>query len=95
MMPNTAMKTQTYFIVIPKSSPSRPLNPVAATAIAMLCGEMSFPAQAPLVLAAAIHAGSAPIFRATSLCKAPNKTLALVSLPVINVPKETLNNSRY
>ena len=54
--------------------------------MAMLCGEMIFPAVVPVVLAAANQEGSICRFAAISACSLPNKILADVPLPVMKVP---------
>ena len=54
--------------------------------MAILWGEMIFPAVVPVVLAAASQEGSMSMFVAIPACNFPKRMFAEVPLPVINVP---------
>lgn len=69
-----------------KSLLSQPATPIAATAIAMLCGEIIFPAQAPAALAAVTQADGAEMASEASVCSLPNNTQLEVAEPVMKVP---------
>ena len=85
----TPRSTQ-YLTVFPMIAESTLLTPsmlpIAATATAMLCGEMILPMAPPAMLAATSCTGSTPSSAATSVCICANKTPAEVVEPVTNVP---------
>ena len=61
--------------------------------MAILWGEMIFPAVVPVVLAAASQEGSMSMFAAIPACNFPKRMFAEVPLPVINVPICTIPDS--
>ena len=72
---------------------SFPTVPVAATAMAMLWGEMIFPAVDPTVLAAASQTSFIPSVWAVWTCRPVNRTLEDVALPVTKVPIEPISGA--
>ena len=74
------------FSVKRKISLSCPIQPVAAVATEMLCGEIILPATPPVELAATVRCGSIPSCSAAVFCKLPNRALDEVSEPVRHTP---------
>ena len=60
--------------------------PVAATATAMLYGEIIFPTTPAAELTEAVSTGFSPSALAVTTCRLPKSALADVSLPVRNTP---------
>src|SRR3954447_13325611 len=84
----TTRNTKLQTITRRKMSPSLPLRPTAAAAIARFCGEIILPSTPPELFEAAIRTSDNPAWFAAVTCSAPNSELADVSDPVTATPSQ-------